>query len=63
MSEGFNVLDHKYAQLRSWLNNMERMRGAESTVTVSQVKGMLDFLDGLEIKLDDIVIRAFEEVA
>ena len=63
MSEGLNLLDHKYEQLRSWLDNMERMRGSESTVTVSQVKNMFDFLDGLEIKLDDIVIRAFEEVA
>ncbi len=63
MSEGFNVLDHKYEQLRSWLDNIERMRGAESTLTVSQIKGMFDFLDGLERKLDDVVIRAFEEVA
>lgn len=58
---GINVLDHKHDQLRTWLDNIKKKRGLDSTLTVKQIYDMLDFLDGLESKLDDVVIEAFNE--
>ena len=57
--EGMNILDHKYDQLRTWLNSIVTKRGINSTLTVGQILDMLDFLDGMEKKLDEIVLKAF----
>ena len=59
MDKGMNLLDHKSQQLRSWLDNIERIRSIESTLTIGQIKNMLDFLDGLERKLDDVILQTF----
>ena len=63
MSEGMNILAHKYTNLRVWLDNIKDKRDMASTLTVGQIYKMLDFLDGLEKKLDSIIIAAFDEGA
>ena len=61
MEKGINILDHKWAQLRVWLDNIADKRGLYSTLSIEQINEMLDFLDGMEKKMDDIIIKALGE--
>ncbi len=61
MDEGMNILEHKYVQFRQWLDNISRKKGLESKVTIAQVLTMLSFLDQTEKKMDEIILKAFED--
>ena len=56
-----SILDTKYTNLKKWLDNIKDKRGIGSTLTVGQIYRMLDFLDSLEEKIDDVIIAAFDK--
>ena len=60
--EGINILEHKSVQFRVWLDNIAQKRSLDSTLTVKQIYEMLDFLDGMEEKVDGIILKAFDLV-
>ena len=60
MEQGINILDHKYDQFRLWLDSISDKRGINSTLAVSQVCDMLDFLDSVEKETDDIILAAMD---
>ena len=59
MCKGMNLLEHKSVWFKEWLENIVEKRGLDSTLTVKQVLDMLVSLDGMEKKLDDIIIKTF----
>lgn len=61
MEKGMNILDDKYTNFNKWINAILDKRGLESTLTIGQIIDMLNFLDEMERKLDEIVIKAFDE--
>lgn len=56
--EGMNILDHKSVNFRKWLDAIVKKRGIDSTLTVKQIYKMVDFLDRMEERLDDTIIKA-----
>lgn len=58
MASGMNILDDKLTQFRSWLDSIVRKRGIDSTLTIGQIYEMLSFLDGMEEKMDEIILKA-----
>ena len=61
MGNGINILDDKHTQFRTWVENIAERRGLNSTLTVGQIVDMLDLLDGVEEKTDEIIMKAFNE--
>ena len=57
---GMSILDHKSFNFRKWIDNIGKLRGMESTLSISQICNMLDKLDELETAIDDIIMSAFE---
>lgn len=57
MELGMNILDDKYTKFRSWLDSIVRKRGIDSTLTIGQIYEMLAFLDGMEEKMDEIILK------
>jgi len=61
MEEGINILEHKYVQLRQWLGAIAKIRGLDSVLSIEGIYTMLDFLDAAEGKMDEIILKVFEE--
>ncbi len=59
--QGINILSDKYTQLREWLNHIAQKKGVESELSVEQIFRMLDFLDTIEKRMDDIILKIFRE--
>ncbi len=58
---GINILDEKYINFKKWLRSISAKRGLESTLTIAQIYKMLDFLDGMENKMDEVILKAFKD--
>lgn len=61
MTKGINILEHKSIQLRTWVDSIAEKRGVDSTLTIRQIYEMLDFLDEMEKRFDDIILKALED--
>ena len=57
MDKGINILDHKSVQFRTWLDSIVAKRGEDSTLTIAQLYEMLNMLDGMEKKMDEIILE------
>ncbi len=64
MDEKMSILDEKYVNFKKWVNAIADKRGSDSTLTINQIRGMLDLLDRMEKKINGIILAAFphEEV-